>query len=104
MHRQIGETEDEHGALGRRTEARQRDGREREAADGAERKQRPTHVTQTRRTQQPREADETPEREQCQASVERGVKYRHHGLCYADMRWIIIFYACRMPVISFECD
>jgi hypothetical protein len=32
------------------------------------------------------------------------VKYRHHGLCYADMRWIIIFYACRMPVISFECD
>jgi len=104
VHGKIRQTHDQYGALGRRSEARQRDDRESKAADGAERKERPTHVTQTRRTQEPGEADETPEGEQRQASVEWGVKYRHHGLCYADMRWIIIFYPCRMPLISLECD
>ena len=104
MHGQIGKTDDEHGALGRGSKARQCDDRQRQADQGTQWKQRPRDVTETRRTQETREPDEAPEREQCQGSVERGVNDGRHGRCYADLLWIIMLCACKMLLISIGCD
>jgi hypothetical protein len=79
MHREIGKAHDEHRALNRRTEARQRDQCECDADQGTEWKERSPDITETRRAQESGEADETPEREQDQASVEWGVNDRCHG-------------------------
>jgi len=90
MHGQIGQPDDEDGALRRYPQTRHGGPGERYPAQGADGKERTADEEETGWTQQPRESDEAPQGEERQAGVERRVEYWRHRRCYADARWIII--------------